>query len=177
MTTLIKYLFKYINKGLDRIRVVLRTDNCDTISREPSEKYIDEIKNYLDFRYISPYEAAWRFFEFLFTVKNHQLNDNPFTPQNTVFCGPNQSLKSIIDRFDSKKTTLTEWMHTNGQFEDACLLKYIEFPMKWVWNIKDKMWTRHKIGCSIGRMPYVHPNAKALLFKDVIERCKKCKKL
>lgn len=49
---LIKYLFKYITRGMDRARASL------------SEKDTDEIKQYLNCRCLCPYEAAWRLFEF-----------------------------------------------------------------------------------------------------------------
>ncbi|GKD21418.1 hypothetical protein Tco_1223121, partial [Tanacetum coccineum] len=48
----IKYLFKYITKGPDRV----------TATVEDEEK--DEIKDYLDCRYLSSCEAAWRIFKF-----------------------------------------------------------------------------------------------------------------
>ncbi|XP_072066303.1 uncharacterized protein [Arachis hypogaea] len=56
----IKYLFKYINKGYNRVTAIL--DNAD--DSECSNKVIDEIKNYLDCRYISPCEAVWRIFAY-----------------------------------------------------------------------------------------------------------------
>ena len=62
---MVKYLFKYISKGTDRIRAVIH--NYGSSINDPtdnSEHVIDEIKTYLDCRYISPCEAAWRIFEF-----------------------------------------------------------------------------------------------------------------
>ena len=43
---LIKYLFKYVNKGPDRCRVVLQHDTND------------EVQAYLNCRFICPYEAV-----------------------------------------------------------------------------------------------------------------------
>ena len=45
-TNAIKYLFKYINKGIDRIGAKITVDN--------------EVKDYVDCRYISACEAVWR---------------------------------------------------------------------------------------------------------------------
>jgi len=51
----IKYLFKYINKGYDRITATLvPAQNDDGTTRQT----IGEIKHFLDGRYISPYEAC-----------------------------------------------------------------------------------------------------------------------
>ncbi|CAH9132818.1 unnamed protein product, partial [Cuscuta epithymum] len=59
--TSIKYLFKYINKGYDRITAVIVPTRDD---ETPQNETIDEIKQYLDCRYVSPCEACWRIFSF-----------------------------------------------------------------------------------------------------------------
>nr|GEZ34650.1 uncharacterized protein [Tanacetum cinerariifolium] len=48
----IKYLFKYINKGPDRVTAALE------------DVEVDEIKDYYDCRYLSTCEAAWRIYGF-----------------------------------------------------------------------------------------------------------------
>jgi len=60
-STSIKYLFKYINKGYDRITAAIVPN--DTQANSLSQP-LDEIKQYLDCRYISPCEACWRIFSF-----------------------------------------------------------------------------------------------------------------
>ncbi|KAF3683321.1 hypothetical protein FXO38_00817 [Capsicum annuum] len=55
----IKYLFKYINKGNDRITAAFTQSVHDKDSI-----HIDEIDIYYDCRYIYPCEATWRIFEF-----------------------------------------------------------------------------------------------------------------
>ncbi|XP_071717971.1 uncharacterized protein [Rutidosis leptorrhynchoides] len=56
----IKYLFKYLNKGLDRATIVIQ-ENLTTSTESEPEKIVevDEIKNYLDCHYLSPCEAVW----------------------------------------------------------------------------------------------------------------------
>ncbi|XP_058740878.1 uncharacterized protein LOC131613207 [Vicia villosa] len=59
--TSVKYLFKYINKGYDTITaaaVEIDTDENFIV------RNIDEIRQYLDCRYVSPSEACWRIFSF-----------------------------------------------------------------------------------------------------------------
>ncbi|KAK7244370.1 hypothetical protein RIF29_39191 [Crotalaria pallida] len=56
----IKYLFKYINKGTDRVTAALYQES-DGSNAQP----VDEIKVYYDCRYISACEAAWRIFAIL----------------------------------------------------------------------------------------------------------------
>nr|GEW77692.1 DNA helicase [Tanacetum cinerariifolium] len=62
---LIKYLFKYISKGTDRI--VARISRTRTVTQDSTSRpqiVVDEIENYLDAIYISPHEACWRMLEF-----------------------------------------------------------------------------------------------------------------
>ena len=54
-TRSIKYLFKYVNKGNDRVTA--------TFYNTGNECY-DEIKMYYDCRYLSACEAVWRIFSF-----------------------------------------------------------------------------------------------------------------
>ncbi|XP_074297029.1 uncharacterized protein LOC141627702 [Silene latifolia] len=56
----IKYLFKYINKGSDR--VMMQSSYMRRNEDDPGR--FDEIKRYYDCRYLSTYEAAWRLFGF-----------------------------------------------------------------------------------------------------------------
>jgi hypothetical protein len=57
-----KYLFKYVYKGHDRatIEISLQSDNAT----KGNVVEVDEIKKYLDCRYVSASEAAWRIFKF-----------------------------------------------------------------------------------------------------------------
>ncbi|XP_057247390.1 uncharacterized protein LOC130589407 [Beta vulgaris subsp. vulgaris] len=56
----IKYLFKYINKGYDRVTAAAYQNRNS--SDDPQK--IDEIKMYYDCRYISACEAVWRIYGF-----------------------------------------------------------------------------------------------------------------
>jgi hypothetical protein len=58
----VKYLFKYVYKGHDRATVEISRQNDN--ATEGNVVNIDEIKKYLDYRYVSALEAAWRIFKF-----------------------------------------------------------------------------------------------------------------
>ena len=63
----IKYLYKYVYKGHDRATVTLsQTNNTQTLANTET---IDEIKMYLDARYISSSESIWRIFHY--RLHNH----------------------------------------------------------------------------------------------------------
>ncbi|XP_074284292.1 uncharacterized protein LOC141608843 [Silene latifolia] len=56
----IKYLFKYINKGSDRVTM----QSFYTHRNEEDPGRFDEIKRFYDCRYLSACEAVWRIFGF-----------------------------------------------------------------------------------------------------------------
>ena len=56
----IKYLFKYVNKGLDRATMKITDKENDSTEM----CIVDEIKRYYDCRYLSPCEAVWRIYGF-----------------------------------------------------------------------------------------------------------------
>jgi hypothetical protein len=58
MSRSLKYLFKYIHKGVDYVCGVLKEKGLN-------DDQIDEIKKYLEMRYISTSEACWRLHQFL----------------------------------------------------------------------------------------------------------------
>ncbi|XP_071687648.1 uncharacterized protein [Rutidosis leptorrhynchoides] len=59
-TMLIKYLFKYISKGIERVAAhIPRPVGGDTSANAEQNRNNDEIKNFVDARFICPYEACW----------------------------------------------------------------------------------------------------------------------
>ncbi|KAI9128179.1 hypothetical protein K1719_001172 [Acacia pycnantha] len=56
----IKYLFKYISKGNDRVIAGIYNKN----DQPSSQQSFDEISHYLNCRYVSSCEASWRIFGF-----------------------------------------------------------------------------------------------------------------
>jgi hypothetical protein len=52
----IKYLYKYIYKGHDQTSF--------NIEKPDAEGNIDEIKRYVDTRWVTPLEATWRIYSF-----------------------------------------------------------------------------------------------------------------
>ncbi|GJW66489.1 hypothetical protein Tco_0120913 [Tanacetum coccineum] len=59
----VKYLFKYINKGPNRISAGIYVNN-ESNGDDVVETNVDEIKAYLDCRYVFAYEVAWRILKF-----------------------------------------------------------------------------------------------------------------
>lgn len=149
----IKYLFKYVNKGSDRATATL--ESIDTVER------IDEIKTYLDCRYISATEACWRIFQFDINHRHPSVERLPFhlPGEHTVIFEEDKCVETVLSIPGVEKTKFTEWLETNKNHKDARELTYSDFPTRWVWNSRDKMWTRRKKGVSIGRIYFAHPSS------------------
>jgi hypothetical protein len=65
--TAVKYMYKYIHKGSDRLAVGIADAGNN----------INEIQNYLDCRYISPPEACWRILGFGLHNHSHSVERQP----------------------------------------------------------------------------------------------------
>ncbi|XP_021974991.1 uncharacterized protein LOC110870100 [Helianthus annuus] len=103
----VKYLFKYINKGLDMATAVVSGDTNSTIKEKPK----DEIKEYYDCRYISACEASWRI----------------FSNENVVY-GADDAIDNILSKPSVASSIFVQWMKLNETNEDARNLTYVEFP-------------------------------------------------
>ncbi|XP_021975391.1 uncharacterized protein LOC110870521 [Helianthus annuus] len=159
---LIKYLFKYVSKGSDRIRF--------NISKEPSSSgeteahttsEIDEIKNYVDGRFICPHESAWRILDFHIHQRNpavQVLAVHLQEMQNVTF-KDNEQLQNIARNPLSRRTTLTEWLYNNCIDESGRHLTYVDFLSEYRWEASAKTWIRRLTNRTpaIGRLIYVHP--------------------
>jgi len=149
----VKYIYKYICKGHDKITFHIHASDTDTD--------IDEIKEYQSARWVSPPEAAWRLLRFPIS----EMTPSVFHLQLHLEGQQFVSFKSIenVDRILSnpmiRKTMLTEFFVMNRTNKDAMqlLLLYKEFPEYFVWSFKEKMWTRRKQRNVIGRVVTCHP--------------------
>ena len=147
----LKYINKYIYKGPDRTTMELDRNN--------------EIKVYLNARYIAAAEACWRIYHFdmhgrtpaVVRLQVHCEGDHYVTFEGE------DTAEDVLRRGGSKKTTLSEWFTANADTgalgEDARKYTYPEFPQHFTWNEARKKWTVRKQGFAIGRMYYVPPNA------------------
>ncbi|XP_025680297.1 uncharacterized protein [Arachis hypogaea] len=143
-TSAIKYLFKYVHKGNDRVTASFYQTNVDG----DSEQVVDEIRNYYDCRYISACEAAWRIFGYDIQQKEPSVIRLPFHLPNEhpVIFRDYENIVDVIDRVDGKLTKLLAWMLTNRLFSYGRTLTYSQFPNKFVWKDDISMWMPRKQG-------------------------------
>ena len=162
----VKYCFKYIHKGPDR--ATLQYDR-------------DEIKQYIDGRYIGAPEGVWRTLHFdvhkhipsierlqviftslpclsLYSNFSQQVH---LPGQHMVVFNPDEPLASIVARAAAERTTLTEFFYMNGLEtelgDEARKSTYQDFPHHFVWHKDSKTWTKRQKGFSLGRMYFVPP--------------------
>ncbi|GJU76322.1 DNA helicase [Tanacetum coccineum] len=149
---LINNLFKYISKGPDLILGKIDR-NVGNPSSSTVEKHIqvDEIKNYVDGRFICPFEACWRIFDY------------PIHRREPAVQILNVHLENM--------------QRVNFRERDRHLT-YLDFPSEFVWYTDSKSWHRRVIRKknSIGRLTYVHPNSGDLFyFRMLMSHRKGCK--
>ena len=105
-------------------------------SSDNSEHVINEITIYLDCRYISPCEAAWRIFEFSIHYREPGIEKLVIHLENMnqVLSQPSDNLSYITENSNFARTIFIEWMQANYMYEDARCLTYLEFSIKWAWH-------------------------------------------
>ncbi|XP_071726839.1 uncharacterized protein [Rutidosis leptorrhynchoides] len=129
--SLIKYPFKYISKGTDRIAArISKPVGSNSRNRPQASKPVDEIQNFIDARFICLHEACWRIFNFPI---HHR---EPAVQIVAVHLENMQLMK-----FRGKHLT------------------YLDFPSEFVWYQTPKTW-KHRANInkpSIERISYIHP--------------------
>jgi len=148
----IKYIHKYIYKGHDRTTL--------EVTRQGAEA-INELKEYIDSRYISAIESCWHIFEFPMHAESPTVYSLVFMNQicSWSIIIPDDLLDEVVDRDSAKKTTLTAWFEATGDtlLPDRQHIK--NFPQTWTYGKDTKKWHPRKQGSVIGRMHFASPNA------------------
>ncbi|XP_076881629.1 uncharacterized protein LOC143529807 [Bidens hawaiensis] len=151
---LIKYLFKYINKGQDRVSIYFVPSN----QQHDRQESVDEIKEYYSCRYISACEASWRIFSYDIHYRNPSAIRIPFhlSGQQVIY-EDSDVIDDVLDKPSVATSMFLEWMNSNQTYPEARKLSYVEYPTQFVWKI-DKCRKRRKKGFSIGRIYVVSPS-------------------
>ena len=152
----IKYINKYIYKGSDQ--TTLKTTR-------QGQNENDEIAKYLNGRYISPVEAAYRLFEFPMHEESPAVTPLAIhlEMEHSVCFDASWAREKIQQVMADSRSTLMgyfEYNNANRNKSDFVPLLYQEFPEHMVWNKKNRAWTpRQNSRFSIGRMYYCNPSA------------------
>ncbi|CAG7866070.1 unnamed protein product [Brassica rapa] len=167
----IKYLFKYINKGQDRVTGTVtqkcnveatlagtststadvvgdtRATEADRTAVDGGEPTIDEIKNYFDARYIY---FIFYVTSILFYIK--------FALRSVI------SICLFINRYLSACESTWRILAFPTQYQ----ITYVEMPTRFVYDAKQKVWNPRKKGFAIGRLTPVSPGSGPRYFLRVL---------
>jgi len=146
----VKYLFKYVYKGHDCAHVSVNECTENTHQR-------DELKYYVDSRYLSPPECMWRILENKMYNHSHCIIRLAvhLDKEQPVYFNEGEEERSLI-AVARRNTTLTDWFALNARDSNAKKYLYYQIPNHYVFN---KQWTPRKQGGDqvIGRMYSVSP--------------------
>lgn len=157
----VKYLFKYVTKGADRSKVYLeRIRNGEDAPQDHETETRNEVKEYLDCRYICEHDACWRIFGF--DIHRHfppvQRLSVHLENENNITYDENANMTNILSEEFLRRTTLTQWFVANQMYPEARTLTYCDFPKKWCYDQSTRTWVLRHSGFKIGRLYYVHPS-------------------
>ncbi|XP_021960166.1 uncharacterized protein LOC110856033 [Folsomia candida] len=140
----VKYLFKYVYKGHD----------CANVEIRENANQHDEVKSFLDARYISPPEAAWRLFGYRMHQQTHTVSRlQVHLPNEQMIVFQKDSIPSAVRNAAATDTTLTAWFKLNQIDSDARNLFYFEVPEHYIFEnlaaqedntIKQKIWRKRR---------------------------------
>ncbi|XP_058751125.1 uncharacterized protein LOC131624171 [Vicia villosa] len=160
-STSVKYLFKYINKGYDRITTAIVMNEDGYVAQHD---VVDEIKQYIDCRYVSPSEAAWRIYAFPIHGRKPAVERLHFHAegQNSVFYTDVSPITTVLDKPSVTESMYTSWFEANKKYDEARQLTYNNFVSKFVYVKKE--WKPRLKGYTIGRLIWVPPTTGELYY-------------
>ena len=162
-----KYLYKYVYKGEDRAMVLAQIERGD----EPVK---DEIEEYVDLRSVGSSEASWHLLNFPIAKKHpavYAMRCHLEDEQQVVF--DEGSEESVLE--NARETELTGFFAYNERYPDTDV-KYIDFPKKFVWDKKNKVWKIRKGAFdTIGRVHSMNPLAGDVFYLRILLHSDHCK--
>nr|VDD22599.1 unnamed protein product [Brassica oleracea] len=137
-TSAVKYLFKYITKGVDRASAVIdkgnTTTTSDTVaSGEPKEKVIkqrNEIQEYIEAQYLSACESMWRTFAFHIHKRKSSVEKLiiHLEGEHNITIKETDNLGRVIRKPGIEKTMFTEWMVLCRSYDELKTFNDVKYP-------------------------------------------------
>ena len=158
----IKYLFKYVTKGNDRM--MARSE----MEGEPR----DEIKEYQDMRTVSSGEACHHIFGFpitdrypaVFPMRVH-LNE-----QQQIYFDEDAEMMALENQRETELTAFFKFNQEKANVDSSELPKYVSMPKKFRYDQQKKKWVERKLNLDtvIGRVHYINPVAGEVYFLRIL---------
>ncbi|KAI5391538.1 hypothetical protein KIW84_076377 [Lathyrus oleraceus] len=146
----IKYLYKYVYKGPDRVAMEVHKGS-----------YMDEVQQYVDARWICAPEAFWEIFRFTLyrlypSVERLQIH---LPNRHQVRFYDHQQIADVLNNERNSKTMLTQFFALNLRDPQARKYLYREILEHYCWNKRDMEWHRRRSTRKvIGRIYTVSPS-------------------
>ena len=152
-----KYLFKYFCKGFDCAKVGLQHRKA---TAESSTQVVNEIRDYLECRCVTPNDAAWRLLQFDIHHTDPAVERLPchLPFENSVVFTEDDNLQQVLQNPCNEITKLTSWLKQTRTFHHAAQFTYAEFPEHFTWHGDGKFWDSRRGSRKIGRVAHVGPN-------------------
>nr|XP_043620367.1 uncharacterized protein LOC122592240 [Erigeron canadensis] len=124
----IKYLFKYINKGNDRVTAAVVDED------------IDEVQDYYDCRYLSACESVWRILGFDIYCRFPSVIRLPFHLEGEQYITFTEegTIENVLNKTSVNCSMFLEWMKCNKENSLARTLTYGQFPEHFTWKADKK---------------------------------------
>lgn len=149
----VKYLFKYVYKGHDRADV-----NVEETNPPDEPHHVDEIRQFVDARYISASECYWRIFDFRLHGQSPncvRLQIHLPNMQPVRFLASDDPNEILLRNNDSM---LMAWFSLNQTDPEARQILYPDIPTRYTWSAAMRKWRPRKNASRVlGRLYFVHP--------------------
>lgn len=84
--------------------------------------------------------------------------------EQIVIFEDNETIEEIFNRPSIYQSKFLAWTNTNKKYPEAKNLTYAQFPSKFVWKNKQRVWNLRKQGFTIGRLHFVPPRSGELYY-------------
>ena len=145
----VKYLFKYVYKGSDKVTFSLenpasKEEQNNFSSDSVFNKNKDEVKTFLDARYVSASEAVLRSLGFQTNGQSPHTIRLPVHLEDlqNVQVSENAPLKEVLNK--NHETQLTQYFKLSNIDPEAADLFYYQMPLKCIWHSQSKTWSKRK---------------------------------
>lgn len=153
----VKYVYKYVFKGPDMATLQVAGDAPEEVGAPAQVR--DEVKEYVDARYVSAHEACWRIFEFKTHYQSLPVTALQIHVENgqLITIRAEQAVADRLEHDRARRTTLTAFFEVNARAQTDIL--YQDFPMHYAYNKSARVWRLRRTGASttrcIGRVRWI----------------------
>ncbi|XP_074362458.1 uncharacterized protein LOC141702730 [Apium graveolens] len=139
-------------KGINLDNQYKKSNKSGSEQTARSVKNLDEVKNFLDGRYVCASEASWRIFGFNIHHRSPSVERLPIhlPGQKYLNFQISADLENVCNNTTSKKSKLEAWFVANSEFPQARNFTYSDFPTQFTWIKKTSKWKLRQRGDVVG---------------------------